>query len=61
MTNSVIMLTESFFVHVDGSVYSEHNYFSDALKTAMKVANIFRQSHVEVISSKDAAEVTAGA
>jgi len=55
------MLTESFFVHVDGSIYSEHNYFSDALKTAMKVANIFRQSHVEVISSKDAAEIRAGA
>jgi hypothetical protein len=34
-------------------MYSEHNYFSDAMKTAINVASIFPQSHVEVVSSND--------
>ncbi len=45
------MLKKTFLVHVDGIMYSEHNYFTDAMKTAMNVANIFLSSHVEVLSS----------
>jgi hypothetical protein len=59
MSASEIILKETFFVHLDGIAYSEHNYFSDAMKTAMSVANIFPQSHVEVVSSKDDLEAEA--
>ncbi len=61
MNNSGITLKETFFVHVDGILYSEHNYFSDALKTALNVGNIFPQSHVEVVSSVQSKAKTAEA
>ncbi len=53
MNHSDITFKETFFVHVDGIMYSEHNYFADAMKTAMNVANIFPSSHVEVVSSHE--------
>ncbi len=53
MKNSELSLKETFLVQVDGIRYSEHNYFSDALKTAINVGNIFPESHVEVVSSRD--------
>ncbi len=61
MSASEIILRETFFVHVDGIMSSEHNYFSDAMKTAMNVANIFPQSHVEVVSSNEHREPAAEA
>jgi hypothetical protein len=61
MSPSEMILRETFFVHVDGIMYSEHNYFSDAMKTAMNVANIFPQSHVEVVSSNEHSSATAEA
>ncbi len=46
MNHSDITFEETFFIHVDGIMYSEHNYFAD-------VANIFPSSHVEVVSSHE--------
>jgi len=52
MSNPDIAPKETFFVHVDGIAYSEHNYFSDAMRTAINVSNIFPNSHVEVASTE---------
>ncbi len=37
-------------------MYSEHNYFTDAIKTARNLANIFPSSNVEVVSSNEPQE-----
>jgi hypothetical protein len=39
-----------FCVYVDGIVYSEHPYFTQAVKAAMSVANIFPEADIEVVS-----------
>jgi hypothetical protein len=54
MNHSDIRFKETFFVHVDGIMYSEHNYFADAMKTAKNAANIFPSSHTSrVVSSHE--------
>jgi hypothetical protein len=50
---------ETFCVCIDGIQYSKHVYFTDAIKTAMGVANIFADAHIEVLSDEEAVQAVA--
>jgi len=50
-----------FCVQVDGIIYSEHAYFTQAVKTAMNVANIFPEADIEVVSKDSVLQPAAAA
>jgi len=50
-----------FCVYVDGIVYSEHPYVTQAVKAAMSVANIFPEADIEVVSKDELLKPAAAA